>query len=135
MKEYQGIGLDRTHAMVKDFHVEFNHPVSEKPTMLSKERAAKRMSWIKEEVQEFMDAETIPDQADAMIDTIYFAIGTLVEMGVKPERLMEIVQDANMSKLWPDGKAHYKADGKVQKPEGWQDPFPKLVEAIADQNK
>ena len=32
-----------------------------------------------------------------------------------------------MAKLWPDGKPHYNPkDGKVIKPEGWEDPAPKI---------
>ena len=69
---------------------------------------------------------------NAMIDTIYFALGTLVEMGVKPEALFEIVQEANMSKLWADGKPHFNEMGKTIKPEGWQDPHEKLKAAIKE---
>jgi len=126
-------GLDLTWEQVRAFHIAFNHPTKDKPTLLDPDRAIKRMNWIKEEVQEFLDANTIVDQADAMIDVIYFAIGTLVEMGVRPQELMDIVQQANMSKLWPDGKPHYRADGKIMKPEGWEDPYSKLQEAIAQQ--
>ena len=69
-----------------------------------------------------------------MIDTIYFALGTLVEMGVKPGELFDIVQKANMSKLWPDGTPHYNESGKVIKPEGWENPHPKLQLAIRKMN-
>lgn len=82
-----------------------------------------------EEINEFLDAvkeQDIVEQADAMIDTIYFALGTLVEMGVQPDILFKIVQHANMSKLFPDGKPHYNEMGKVIKPENWQDQHPKL---------
>ena len=90
-----------------------------------------------EEINEFLDAvkeQDIVEQADAMIDTIYFALGTLVEMGVQPDILFRIVQNANMSKLWPDGKPHYNEMGKVIKPEGWQDPHKKLELAIKKMN-
>lgn len=133
LKEYQGHGLDYAYEQVKAFQLAFNHPVKETPTAMGSDRAEKRMNWIKEEVQEFLDSDNVVDQADAMIDTIYFAIGTLVEMGVKPQRLMDIVQHANMSKLHADGKPHYKQDGKVKKPEGWEDPYPKLSAAITHQ--
>lgn len=128
-------GLDLTWEQVRAFQLAFNHPASDKPTLLEAERAAKRMNWIQEEVQEFLEAKSIADQADAMIDVIYFAIGTLVEMGVRPQELMDIVQHANMSKLGPDGKPLYKPDGKVMKPDGWEDPYPKLQQAIAQQMK
>ena len=42
-------------------------------------------------------------------------------------RRQDIVQRANMAKLWPDGKPHYNPkDGKVIKPAGWEDPEPKI---------
>ena len=66
-----------------------------------------------------------------MIDLIYFALGTLVEMGVEPEELFNVVQQANMSKLWEDGKPRYnKKDGKVIKPDNWEDPKPKIKALI-----
>lgn len=124
------MGLNKSFEDVKKFHKAFNHPVSETPVLLKPERVAVRHSWLQEEIDEFVDAKTIADQADAMIDTIYFAVGTLVEMGVQPQELFEIVQAANMAKLWPDGKPHYNEHNKVIKPEGWEDPEPKLIAAI-----
>ena len=125
------MGLDKTFDDVKSFHKAFNHPVSETPVLITPERAKARYAWLQEEIDEFLEAKTIAEQADAMIDTIYFAVGTMVEMGVKPQELFEIVQNANMAKLWPDGKPHYNEINKVIKPEGWEDPEPKLLEAIA----
>ena len=83
-----------------------------------------------EELNEFLQADEVVEQADAMIDLMYFALGTLVEMGVRPNELFGIVHAANMSKLWPDGKPHYNAMGKTVKPADWQDPHEKLRLAI-----
>lgn len=119
--------------MVKDFHKAFNHPYSDKPKLMDMDRANKRYSWILEEINEFIKATTENDlyeQVDAMIDVIYFALGTLVELGVPPAEIFSIVQTANMSKLFADGKPHYNDIGKVIKPEGWEDPHDKIVEAI-----
>lgn len=127
--------MNREWEKVKDFHIKFNTPVSENPKMLDKERAKKRYSWMLEEINEFIDSKNITEQADAMIDLIYFALGTLVEMGIKPSKLFEIVHDANMSKLWEDGKPHYAQDGKIIKPKSWQDPYFKLKEAIKSMEK
>lgn len=124
------MAMNKEWEAVKDFHEKFDHPVSDKPVLMEKDRAEKRYKWMLEEIDEFLEAEDIVEQADAMIDTIYFALGTLVEMGVKPEALFEIVQHANMSKLWEDGKPHYNQDGKTIKPKGWEDPHPKLKAAI-----
>lgn len=130
------MGINKEFMAVKEFHEAFGHPVSETPVSMSKERAKARYEWLLEEINEFLEAvdnEDIVEQADAMIDTIYFALGTLVEMGVKPEKLFDIVQNANMSKLWEDGKPHYNELGKVIKPKGWVDPHPLLEEEIKSQ--
>ncbi|MDI9518187.1 MAG: HAD family hydrolase [Bacillota bacterium] len=119
------MGINKEFSMVKEFHKAFNHPIAEKPTLMPLKRAEKRYKWMKEEIDEFINATKngdIYEQVDAMIDNIYFALGTLVEIGVYPEKIFEIVQNANMSKLWEDGKPRYNKDGKVIKPNGWQDP-------------
>lgn len=118
---------------VREFHIKFGHPVADKPQQMSEERAKKRYNWMLEEINEFIEADEIVEQADAMIDVIYFALGTLVEMGIQPDTLFQIVQDANMSKLWPDGKPHYNAEGKTIKPSTWEDPHEKLKAEICKQ--
>ena len=118
---------------VKLFHEKFNHPVSEHPRKMEYDRAKKRYNWMKEEIDEFLEAVEegdLVEQADAMIDVMYFALGTLVEMGIKPDKLFEIVQRANMNKLWEDGKPHYNAEGKTIKPVTWKDPHDELKYAI-----
>lgn len=120
---------------VREFHLAFNHPAPFKPVLLDASRVGKRADWMREEVDELVQAKTVVDQADACIDIIYFAIGTLVELGVKPEGLWNIVQAANMAKLGPDGKPLYHPDGKTKKPEGWEAPEPKLAAEIERQIK
>ena len=117
--------------LVKDFHKMFNHRVKETPVLLPEEQVKNRVEFMREEIQEFIDSENVYDQADAMIDLIYFALGTLVEMGVKPKKIFDIVHNANMTKVWSDGKVHYREDnGKVIKPPEWEDPYPKIKAAI-----
>ena len=112
---------------VREFHEKFGHPVAPQPRMVERGRALSRGKWMNEEVAEFLVAQDIYEQADAMIDLIYFALGTLVEMGLEADELFDIVQKANMAKLWSDGKPHYNPkDGKVIKPDGWEDPAPKI---------
>lgn len=127
--------MNQAWKKVREFHEAFSvTPRPDIPTFLLEQRVQKRAEWLEEEIQELRDAKTVEDQADAMIDTIYFALGTLVEMGVQPEELFEIVHHANMNKLWEDGKPRYrKSDGKVIKPPTWQDPQPLLKAAIQKQ--
>lgn len=116
--------------MVREFQCKFHHPISDVPCQMSSERVNIRGKWMQEELNEFYVAEDMYDQADAMIDLIYFALGTLVEMGIKPDEIFDIVHNANMAKLWPDGLPHYNKDGKTIKPAGWKDPKPLMRESI-----
>lgn len=129
------MSLDDTWIKVREFHGKFGHPVAEKPVLLDEGRVAKRYDWMLEEINEFKESTNIYDQADAMIDLIYFAIGTMVEMGVKPEKVFDIVHNANMDKLWPDGKPHYNEQGKTIKPVNWVDPYENIKVEIDMQSK
>ena len=128
------MSINEEYEMVKEFHKSFNHPYSDKPTLINMNLAQKRYDWMKEEIDEFLEAvenRDIYEQADAMIDLIYFALGTLVVLGVTPAEVFKVVQNANMSKLWEDGKPRFReGDGKVIKPPTWEDPHDKIVETI-----
>jgi len=125
--------FDIVWGAVREFHKTFNHPAPDTPTLQPVDRVEKRTSWIDSECAELQEAETIVDQADAYIDAIYFGLGGLVELGVRPGKLFEIVQGANMAKVQPDGTVAYHPDGKVKKPEGWVAPEPLLAAEVERQ--
>jgi predicted HAD superfamily Cof-like phosphohydrolase len=81
----------------------------------------------------------IVSQADALIDVEYFNQGSFTILGVEPFNLFKIVQDANMGKLWEDGKPRFReGDGKIVKPPHWEENFapePKLKDEIERQLK
>ena len=78
-------------------------------------------------------------QVDALIDTLYFTYGSFVLMGVDPERLFTIVHQANMGKIFPDGKAHFDpVTHKILKPDDWEEkyaPEPAIKEELERQIK
>ena len=78
-------------------------------------------------------------QVDALIDTLYFTYGSFVLMGVDPERIFEIVHQANMGKGFPDGKAHFDpVTHKILKPDDWEEkyaPEPAIKKEIERQIK
>jgi predicted HAD superfamily Cof-like phosphohydrolase len=128
------MSLDRAWTDVRAFHLAFGAPAPAAPTGLDRDQVERRAAWIEEEAEELREATTIAEQADAFIDVIYFALGGLVEMGIAPGPLWNIVQGANMAKLWPDGRPRWReSDGKVIKPEGWQDPGERLAAEIRRQ--
>ena len=45
-------------------------------------------------------------------------------MGVDPERIFDIVHQANMGKIFPDGKAHFDpVTHKILKPDDWEEKY------------
>jgi len=138
---------------VKEFHRFFGHSIGKKPKFLSEERMANRLKWQDEERQEFADALTQADlveAADALVDQVYFILGTAVEMGIPFNEVWDVVHRANMQKAHyfrhdencPLNKEHdvpvqcncgtvqYKSDGKTAKPEGWTDPHMEVMDIL-----
>lgn len=134
---------------VKEFHRFFGHSIGRKPKFLTEERFSNRLKWQDEERKEFIDAinaKDITEAADALVDQVYFILGTAVEMGIPFDHVWELVHKANMAKSYlpkhlvdcPLHNAHevpircdcgavkYKEDGKTAKPEGWEAPDGKI---------
>lgn len=118
---------------VRDFQFAFESPVSDIPIQLEPDRKLARSSWMLEKLSEFLKAIPIEDEADALIDLFYLIMGTFVEMGINPQPLFEIVHEANMGKLWPDGKPRFNRQGKIRKPADWDNPEPYLMGEIQKQ--
>ena len=120
---------------VQKYHEVFGHRKPSVPTPLPQDRIIHRAGFMAEELAEFLKAspDDLVAQSDALIDLIYFALGTFVEMGVDPAPLFYAVHQANMDKLW-DGEPKYNpANGKTLKPPGWVGPEARLKALIARQ--
>lgn len=134
-----------SYEMVKEFHTKFVHPLAEKPTVLSKDRATLRLSLILEEAIELAEAygfrtgevethvtrmlsrgpEWPADMvavADALGDLEYVTNGAAVEQGIPLPEIVTEIHRSNMTKLGPDGKPIYREDGKILKGEGYEPP-------------
>ena len=122
--------MNKEWKKVRLFHKELQQPISDKPTFLSCDRIKVRALWMTEEINELIDAQDIVDQADAIIDLIYYALGTLVEIGIKPDKIFEIVHQANMLKKTSSGKILKNDNGKVLKPEKWLSPRENISKEI-----
>lgn len=118
--------VDDIWLLVREFHMAFRLPTVDGPQLLPLKRVGERSKWMREELDEFESATSIGKQADAMIDLIYLAVGTLVEIGVPPGRVFSLVHTANMGKLWPDGVGRIDSEGKVLKPPEWVSPDPSI---------
>ncbi|MBL1228870.1 HAD family hydrolase [Enterococcus sp. BWB1-3] len=68
--------------------------------------------------------EVLVDQVDALIDLLYFTYGSFSLLGVDPTELFTIVHEANMGKLFEDGKPRYhEVTHKVLKPDDWEEKY------------
>jgi predicted HAD superfamily Cof-like phosphohydrolase len=108
--------------MVREFHTAFGQRVGEKPEFPSYEERELRMRLMKEEFNEYNKAEDnsdITNLAVELADIIYIACGTAVSYGIPLDEVFNAIHSANMNKL-VDGKVIRREDGKIKKPEGWQ---------------
>jgi predicted HAD superfamily Cof-like phosphohydrolase len=97
-----------------------NHLV---PGLATRRLLQERAACMMEELQEFQDAAMVQDlvkQADALVDLVYFAIGTAVILGLPFQQLWDEVHRANMSKERGATKRGHAVD--LMKPEGWTPP-------------
>ena len=109
-------------AAVAEFHTTFHHPILTHPQIPTSERAALRVSLLKEELSEFeeaIQANDIVEAADALCDLQYVLIGAVLEFGLADsfKELFDEVQRSNMSKACHSEKeaietvAHYESKG------------------------
>lgn len=122
--------------MVERFNREvIGLPIPREPEQLSAKRKEWAVTALNEELIEFKHASTIDDEADALIDLTYFALGRLVEMGIAPRPVFEEVHRANMRKQRGNlSKRPGSLGFDAVKPDGWVAPdlAPLLTMTLAD---
>lgn len=110
---------------VRAFYEKFGQPQGAIPSLRNMHRARvmERIAFMQEELKEYQDALMASDldgMADALIDLVYVAKGTAIEMGLPWEPLWQDVQRANMAKV--KGKTKRGIEIDVAKPPGWKPP-------------
>ena len=123
------------HNDVKVFALKFGHIVGEKPGHLTRRKLAERIACMQEELDEFSAAADNCDlagQADALVDLVYFALGTSVMLGLPWLELWDDVQRANMAKERGVGKRGFLVD--CIKPHGWKGPKTEEILSCAGYN-
>lgn len=117
---------------VRQFTTACHEGLPNQPTALTPEAIAFIRRMVNDELEELVEAKTVTEQADALVDAIYYLCDCGARHGMNLDPLFAIVHAANMSKV-VNGKVIKRADGKVLKPAGWQDPGPKLDAEVARQ--
>jgi len=119
-------------ADVCHFHEKFDIPQTEMSSFLPKDMMQFRVEFLKEEVEEFVDAymtDNVYKAFDALIDLVYVALGTAYMMNLPWNVGWQHVQDANMRKERAKTVAESKRGTTIDvvKPEGWVAPDDLLV--------
>lgn len=104
------------------------------PQLMSVEAVEFIAEMVDDELDELREAADLVEQADALVDAIYYICDTAVRHGMNLDRVFEIVHGANMAKV-VDGRVIRRDDGKILKPEGWRDPGPLLIEELNRQER
>lgn len=106
----------------------------EKPVLMTPEAIAFIREMVNDELDELEEAKNTVEQADALVDAIYYICDTAVRHGMNLDTLFKIVHRANMQKV-VDGKVIRREDGKIMKPDGWEDPEPYLTREMQRQER
>lgn len=112
---------------VKAFHAKFgmlDYQLTDiNPRHITKRKLRERLECMREELNEFelaIESQNLPDLADALVDVIYFAVGTAAQMNLPLQALWDDVHRANMGKVPGVGPRGHAVD--VIKPESWVAP-------------
>jgi predicted HAD superfamily Cof-like phosphohydrolase len=117
---------------VRGFHRLMGQDALDFPSVDSPELAGLSIALIAEEFNELIQAvseQDIVGVADALGDLLYVVNGAGLRFGLDLEPIFNEIHRSNMAKVHEDGTVHYREDGKVLKPEGWQKP---QLEAIVN---
>ena len=96
----------------------FGQDIKQSPSFSSDKINTLRVSLIKEELDELIEAmnkKDLVEVADALTDILYVTYGAGHAFGINLDDCFEEVQNSNMSKLNKDGKPIYNNKGKVMK--------------------
>ena len=96
----------------------FGQDVKQSPSFSTDKINKLRISLIKEELDELIEAmnkKDLVEVADALTDILYVTYGAGHAFGINLDDCFEEVQSSNMSKLDNNGKPIYNEKGKVLK--------------------
>jgi len=109
---------------IEKFHEKFGREYRDYPRHLCKKEKEFRVTCLKEECREYEQATTMEEELDAIVDLVYFALGTAYRHGFPFYQAWEKVHAANMKKIAAKRDEDSKRGNKLDiiKPEGWEPP-------------
>ena len=109
---------------IKSFHQKYGIDYDGPPRKLPAELLRLRRSRLWEELIEYIDADTLEDQFDALIDLVYIALGTAYLQGFPFDEGWRRVHEANMKKVRAERseQSRHGSTFDIVKPAGWTAP-------------
>lgn len=123
LAEGRAIVLQNMVGDVRAFQRKFGQLLNDQPRHLTHRKLRERVECMSEELDEFTDCalhQDLEGMADALVDLVYFALGTANMMGLPWRELWDDVHRANMAK--ERGVTHRGHKVDCRKPEGWVPP-------------
>lgn len=131
---------------VEEFHNAFGVHNNSRPTVQSINVTSLRSKLMVEEVDEYLEAQTVEDIADALGDQLYILCGTIAVHGLQ-DKIVDIfnaIHESNMSKLGLDGNPvingkqvfdESKPIGKILKGPNYFTPTSQIEEILKSNGK
>ena len=120
-------------AQMREFTMAYKDDLPTRPQYMTAEDIAFIREMVNDELDELMAAQTVTEQADALVDVIYYICDCAVRNGINLDPIFDIVHNANMQKVVNGKVIRREEDGKILKPEGWEDPTLKLEKEMTRQ--
>jgi len=118
--------MSKTFTDVSVFLRAVGQEIPAEPQQTVSDQAELYKKLIKEEVEEFWEAEAASDdveEIDACFDMMWVIIGYMKSRGWDCENIWDEGAKSNLSKIDPiTGSVRRREDGKILKPEGWTPP-------------
>ena len=114
---------------IEEFHEKYDLKYNGVSRHLTKEEKEFRIRCLNEELLEYSRATTLTEELDAILDIVYFAVGTAYRHGFSFYDGWKEVHRSNMEKIRATNRKESKRDYEldVVKPEGWTPPNLKSV--------
>jgi len=117
--------------LVLAMHMKFGLQNTDGPTVLNEEEKRFRIAAMREEIQEYEEAQDLVTLYDSLLDLIVFAVGTLERHGLPLLPGFEAVMLANMAKeVGQNGNKRGGFKRDLVKPAGWVGPETELAHII-----
>lgn len=113
------------YELVREFHNKFGLEYKGPPRKLSKDEQKFRIKCLREELGEYEEAVEIDDaegQLDALVDLVYFALGTAHRCGWDFDTAFNRVHYANMQKSVESNRQRRDFHLEITKPVNWIPP-------------